>query len=89
MTGKIVALQVENRLEIGLISDNTHLLYILESTQVFKRIHIIGSKDQVKVNVDMIIDLNYHPGAKKMFNFLSTVKWNSLVLNESAVITLE
>jgi hypothetical protein len=56
---------------------------------VFKRIHIIGSKDQVKVNVDMIIDLNYHPGAKKMFNFLSTVKWNSLVLNESAVITLE
>ena len=55
---------------------------------MFKRIHIIGSKDQVKVNVDMIIDLNYHPGVKKMFNFLSTVKWNSLVLNESAVITL-
>jgi hypothetical protein len=65
------------------------LLFLLESNKRFKRIHISGSKEETKYQVDLTIDLNFHPGFEKMFHLLRQNKWSSMMMNEVGIIALE
>ena len=70
------------------MADNSHLLFILMSNRVFKRIVISGSREETQIIVSDI-DLNFNVKFQRMFSLLKKNQWSSLVLNEIGIIALE
>lgn len=86
---KIVAMQIEQRDQTIKGRDEPHYLFILETSNKFKRILISGTIDVPNYTTDLVIDLSFHKEFKHMIDLLQKNYWSSLIMSEEGVLALE